>query len=77
MLQCYVLTCGRSVTTFLAPPRSQRTGQGPRLPHPKAGPALDPGPTEKFQDMDPSHHLFFYPLSPVYDQAAVILNLQI
>jgi hypothetical protein len=39
MLQCYVLTCGRSVTAFLAPPRSQRPGQGPRSPHPKAGPA--------------------------------------
>jgi hypothetical protein len=38
MLQCYVLTCGRSVTAFPAPPRSQRPGQGPRLPHPKAGP---------------------------------------
>jgi hypothetical protein len=38
MLQCYVLTCGRSVTAFLAPPRSQRTGQGPRSPHPR--PAL-------------------------------------
>jgi hypothetical protein len=38
MLQCYVLTCGRSVTTILAPPRRQRPGQGPRLPHPKAGP---------------------------------------
>jgi hypothetical protein len=41
MLQCYVLTCGRSVTAFLAPPRSQRPGQGPRSPHPKAGPGLD------------------------------------
>jgi hypothetical protein len=39
MLQCYVLTCGRSVTAFLAPHRSQRPGQGPRSPHPKAGPA--------------------------------------
>jgi hypothetical protein len=39
MLQCYVLTCGRSVTAFLAPPRSLRPGQGPRSPHPKAGPA--------------------------------------
>jgi hypothetical protein len=38
MLQCYVLTCGRSVTAFLAPPRSQRPGQGPRSPHPNAGP---------------------------------------
>jgi hypothetical protein len=38
MLQCYVLTCGRSVTAFLAPPGNQRPGQGPRLPHPKAGP---------------------------------------
>jgi hypothetical protein len=38
MLQCYVLTCGRSVTAFLAPPRSQRPGQGPHSPHPKAGP---------------------------------------
>jgi hypothetical protein len=39
MLQCYVLTCGRLVTAFLAPPRSQRPGQGPRSPHPKASPA--------------------------------------
>jgi hypothetical protein len=38
MLQCYVLTFGRSVTAFSAPPRSQRPGQGPRSPHPKAGP---------------------------------------
>jgi hypothetical protein len=38
MLQCYVLTCGRSVTAFSAPPRSQRPGHGPRSPHPKAGP---------------------------------------
>jgi hypothetical protein len=38
MLQCYVLMCARSVTAFLAPPRSQRPGQGPRSPHPKAGP---------------------------------------
>jgi hypothetical protein len=38
MLQCYVLTCGRSVTAFLASPRSQRPGQGPRSPHPKVGP---------------------------------------
>jgi hypothetical protein len=38
MLQLYVLTSGRSVTAFLAPPRSQRPGQGPRSPHPKAGP---------------------------------------
>jgi hypothetical protein len=29
MLQCYVLMCGLSVTAFLAPPRSQRPGQGP------------------------------------------------
>jgi hypothetical protein len=37
---CYnVLTCGRSVTAFSAPPRSQRPGQGPRSPHPNAGPA--------------------------------------
>jgi hypothetical protein len=36
MLQCYV--CARSVTAFLAPPWSQRPGQGPRSPHPKAGP---------------------------------------
>jgi hypothetical protein len=27
---------------FSAPPRSQRPGQGPRSPHPKAGPALIP-----------------------------------
>jgi hypothetical protein len=39
MLQCYVLTCGRSVSAFSAPPQSQRPGQGPRSPHPKAGPA--------------------------------------
>jgi hypothetical protein len=39
MLQCYVLTFGRSVTAFSAPPRSQRPGQMPRSPHPKAGPA--------------------------------------
>src|SRR5215510_9913641 len=32
------LTCGRSVTAFSAPPRSRRPGQGPRSPHPKAGP---------------------------------------
>jgi hypothetical protein len=38
MLQCYVLTCGRGVTAFSAPPRSRRPGQGPRSPHPKAGP---------------------------------------
>jgi hypothetical protein len=38
MLLFYVLTCGRSVTAFLAPPRSQRPGQGPRSPHPKTGP---------------------------------------
>jgi hypothetical protein len=38
MLQCYVLMCARSVTAFLAPPRSLRPGQGLRLPHPKAGP---------------------------------------
>jgi hypothetical protein len=41
MLQCYVLMCGRSVTAFLAPPRSQRPGQGPRSPHPKAGPGWE------------------------------------
>jgi hypothetical protein len=40
MLQCYVLMCARSVTTFLAPPRSQRPGHGPRSPHPKAGPVV-------------------------------------
>jgi hypothetical protein len=39
MLQCYVLTFGQSVTAFSAPPRSQRPGQMPRSPHPKAGPA--------------------------------------
>jgi hypothetical protein len=39
MLQWYVLTCGRSVTAFSAPPQSQRPGQGPRSPHPKVGPA--------------------------------------
>jgi hypothetical protein len=38
MLQCYVLMWAQLVTTFLAPPRSQRPGQGPRLPHPKASP---------------------------------------
>jgi hypothetical protein len=32
MLQCYVLTCGRSVTVFWAAPRSQRLRQGPRSP---------------------------------------------
>jgi hypothetical protein len=37
MLQCYALMCGRLVTAFLAPPRSQRPGHGPRSPHPKAG----------------------------------------
>jgi hypothetical protein len=42
MLQRYVLTCDRSVTAFWAPPRSQRPGQGPRSPHPKAGPAYKP-----------------------------------
>jgi hypothetical protein len=42
MLQCYVLTCGRSVTAFSTPPRSQRPGQGSRMPHPKAGPASRP-----------------------------------
>jgi hypothetical protein len=36
MLQCYVLTCGRAVTAFSAPPSSRRSGQGPRSPHPKA-----------------------------------------
>jgi hypothetical protein len=41
MLQCYVLTCGRSVTVFSAPPLSQRQGQGPRSPHPKAGPGWE------------------------------------
>jgi NADH:ubiquinone oxidoreductase subunit H len=39
MVKCYVLTCGRSVTAFSAPPRSQRPRQMPRSPHPKAGPA--------------------------------------
>jgi hypothetical protein len=39
MLQCYVLTCGRSVTAFSAHPRSQRPGQGPRSPYTKASPA--------------------------------------
>jgi hypothetical protein len=39
VLQCYVLKCGRSVTAFLAPLRSQRPGQGSRSPHPKADPA--------------------------------------
>jgi hypothetical protein len=43
MLQCYVLTCGRSVTAFLASPRSQRPGQEARSPHPKAGPASRTG----------------------------------
>jgi hypothetical protein len=37
---CYVLTFGRSVTAFSVPPRSQRPGQMPRSPHPKAGPDL-------------------------------------
>jgi hypothetical protein len=32
--------CGRSVTAFLVPPRSQHPGQGPCSPHPKAGPRL-------------------------------------
>jgi hypothetical protein len=36
MLQCCVLTCGRSVTAFSTLPRSRRLGQGPRSPHPKA-----------------------------------------
>jgi hypothetical protein len=36
MLQCYVLTCGLSVTAFLVPPQSWRPGQGP---HPKASTA--------------------------------------
>jgi hypothetical protein len=40
ILECYVLTSGRSVTAFLAPPRSQRPGQGPRLPHLKASPVI-------------------------------------
>jgi hypothetical protein len=39
MLQCYVLTHDRSVTAFSAPPQSERPGQGPRSPHPKASPA--------------------------------------
>jgi hypothetical protein len=34
MLQCYVLTYGRLVTTFLAPPWSQCPGQGPPLTPP-------------------------------------------
>jgi hypothetical protein len=38
MLQCYVLMCARSVDALLAPPRSQRPGQSPCSPHPKAGP---------------------------------------
>jgi hypothetical protein len=38
MLQCYVLTCGRAVIAFSAPPRSRRPRQGPRSPHPKASP---------------------------------------
>jgi hypothetical protein len=42
MLQCYVLTFGRSVTAFSALPRSQHPGQVPRSPHPKAGPGVDP-----------------------------------
>jgi hypothetical protein len=45
MLQCYALMCGRSVTAFLAPPRSQHPGQGPRSPHPKAGPGYMPPPS--------------------------------
>jgi hypothetical protein len=56
MLQCYVLTCGRAETTFLAPPRSRRPGKGPCLPHPKAGP--DGRPTHRL------HHLSF-PYSPL------------
>jgi hypothetical protein len=44
MLQCYVLTFGRSVTAFSAPPRSQRPGQMPRSPHPKAGHVYCTGP---------------------------------
>jgi hypothetical protein len=31
------LMCARSVTAFLATPRSQRPGQGPRSRNPKAG----------------------------------------
>jgi hypothetical protein len=38
MLQCYLLTCGRAVTAFSAPPRSRRPGQGRHLPHPKSSP---------------------------------------
>jgi hypothetical protein len=38
--------CGRSVTAFLAPPRSQHPGQGPRSPHPKA----DPDPMYQYND---------------------------
>jgi hypothetical protein len=40
MLQCYVLTCGRSVTVFLAPPRSQRPGARAPLALPKGRPLL-------------------------------------
>jgi hypothetical protein len=42
MLQRYVLTCGQSVTAFLALPQSRRPGQGPRSPYPKASPGCDP-----------------------------------
>jgi hypothetical protein len=51
MLQCYVLTCGRSVTAFPATPRSQRPGQVPRSPHPKAGPAQT---NAQYMDMVPT-----------------------
>jgi hypothetical protein len=47
MLQCYVLMRARPVTAFLAPPRSQRLGQGPRSPHLKAG----PGQNDAFFDV--------------------------
>jgi hypothetical protein len=46
VLQCYVLTCGRSVTAFSGPPRSQHLGQGPRSRHPKAGPGSDSVPCD-------------------------------
>jgi hypothetical protein len=47
MLQCYVLTCVRSVTAFMSLPRSQRPGQRPRSPRPKNGPEVDKKTTKK------------------------------
>jgi hypothetical protein len=63
MLKLYVLTCGRSVTAFLAPPRSQRPGQGPRLPHPKASPASIKGRSSAFIFVTASYELRVLSLS--------------